>query len=102
MLPVEREHLEEAVLEKTMEQHTQWVQNFNRLREQVRKNPAREQHVKEYVAELETMIAGYEDGITWQTTCLNCARLMNDNYNQYCLIEELKKKLDGNGKENGK
>ena len=35
----------------------------------------------------------YEDGITWQTTCTNCARLWNDNFEQYHRIETLKQEL---------
>lgn len=39
------------------------------------------------------MVANYEDGITWQTTCLNCAELMNDNYNQYVELNKADKRV---------
>jgi hypothetical protein len=31
-----------------------------------------------------------ENAITWNTSCLNCARLLDDNYAQYSVIERIK------------
>lgn len=41
--------------------------------------------------ELVDIILSYENGITWMTACVNCAKLMDDNYRQYCVIAELQK-----------
>lgn len=45
--------------------------------------------------ELMRIIMEYENSITWNTSCLNCAKLMDKNYEQYVEIQELK---EANGK----
>ena len=47
------------------------------------------------IKRLRKQVIGYEDGITWQTNCLNCAQLMNKNYSQYVEIERLRKNENG-------
>ncbi len=32
----------------------------------------------------------YEDAICWDTTCLNCSHLLDENYGMYCQIQDLK------------
>jgi hypothetical protein len=44
------------------------------------------------MASLIEQLDGYEDGITWQTTCLNCARLINDLYAKDAELGQLKGK----------
>jgi len=39
---------------------------------------------------LRALVADYENGIDWHTTCTNCATLMDGNYEQYCEIERLR------------
>lgn len=46
-----------------------------------------------YVEELRDRIHDYENSISWNTNCINCAKLMDKNYAQYVLIEELKNSL---------
>jgi hypothetical protein len=43
--------------------------------------------------ELKTRIMEYESAISWQLNCLNCSRLMDQNYEQYARIERIKEKL---------
>ena len=38
-------------------------------------------------------LQGYEDGMTWMTTCTHCASLWNDNYAQYEQIEALTRQM---------
>ena len=38
---------------------------------------------------LRTLVDDYENSICWETTCINCAKLLDDNYDQYCEIERL-------------
>lgn len=40
--------------------------------------------------ELMRIVLEYENSITWQTSCTNCAKLMDKNYEQYVEIEKLK------------
>jgi len=40
--------------------------------------------------ELLEVIMEYENCITWDTTCKNCAKLMDKNYEQYMEIQELR------------
>ena len=40
------------------------------------------------VEELKDIIARYEDGITWDTTCSNCANLLNGSYHDYTRAEQ--------------
>jgi hypothetical protein len=42
------------------------------------------------IERLRVLVANYENAITWDTTCTNCARLMDGNYDQYCEIERLR------------
>ena len=49
--------------------------------------------VQESRAEIErlrALVDDYENGINWHTTCTNCAKLMDINYDQYCQIERLR------------
>jgi hypothetical protein len=39
------------------------------------------------------MLIMCEHPISWDTTCANCAALMDDNYAKYCEIEALKEDL---------
>lgn len=43
----------------------------------------------------EERIQQYENGISWQTNCVNCAKLWDDNYNFYCEVERLKAEKEG-------
>ena len=42
------------------------------------------------IERLREEVADLHDGINWHTECLNCARLMSDNYDQLCEIERLR------------
>jgi hypothetical protein len=42
------------------------------------------------IERLTEVVANYENAITWDTTCTNCARLMDGNYDQYCEVERLR------------
>ena len=42
---------------------------------------------------LRALVDDYENGITWYTTCMNCAKLMDINYDQYCEIERLRAEI---------
>jgi hypothetical protein len=42
------------------------------------------------VERLRALVDDYENAITWDTTCTNCAKLLDDNYDQYCEIERLR------------
>lgn len=42
-----------------------------------------------YEALLEA-VRSYEEGITWETTCLGCAKLMSQLYDQDCLIDQIR------------
>jgi hypothetical protein len=42
------------------------------------------------IIRLRTLVADYEDGIDWHTTCTNCAKLLDDNYDKYTEIEQLR------------
>lgn len=43
---------------------------------------------------LETVLE-YENCITWDTTCKNCAKLMDTNYEQYMKIQKMREALEG-------
>lgn len=45
------------------------------------------------VVKLSTTVRDYESSIDWNLTCLNCAKLMDQNYEQYHKLETVKDKL---------
>lgn len=45
-------------------------------------------------SDLQLKVQQYEDAISWGTTCLNCAQLMNANYMFYVHLERIKDALD--------
>lgn len=45
------------------------------------------------IERLRALVDDYENGINWYTTCTNCAKLLEDNYDQYCQIERLRAAL---------
>jgi hypothetical protein len=77
---------------KNFETAVGWMENSFEFQELVRLSPS---SVIETIGDMIEMIMWYEDGITWQTTCTHCAQLMNDNYNQYEKIEQLRRLLAG-------
>lgn len=42
------------------------------------------------IERLRASVQDYENAITWDTTCLNCSKLMDSNYEQHCEIERLR------------
>ena len=42
------------------------------------------------IGRLRALVDDYENGINWHTTCTNCAKLMDVNYDQYCEIDRLR------------
>lgn len=46
------------------------------------------------IERLRALVADYENGITWETSCTNCAKLLDDNYDQYCEIERLRAEVE--------
>jgi len=46
------------------------------------------------IERLRALVDDYENSISWETTCTNCAKLLNDNYDQYCEIERLRAERD--------
>jgi hypothetical protein len=44
-------------------------------------------------AELRARVADYENGITWNTTCLNCASLLDANYEMYVRADQAERRL---------
>lgn len=42
------------------------------------------------IGRLRALVDDYESGINWHTTCTNCAKLLDDNYDQYCEIDRLR------------
>ena len=42
------------------------------------------------IKRLQALVDDYENSISWDTTCTNCAKLLDDNYDQYCEIERLR------------
>jgi hypothetical protein len=42
------------------------------------------------IERLRALVDDYENSISWETTCTNCAKLLDDNYDQYCEIEGLR------------
>lgn len=41
------------------------------------------QDQRDYIGELERRVHDYEGAISWDTTCLNCASLLDQNYQDY-------------------
>jgi hypothetical protein len=46
------------------------------------------------IKRLQALVDDYENSICWDTTCTNCAKLLDDNYDQYCEIERLRAERD--------
>jgi hypothetical protein len=57
----------------------------------VNQYPANAQKLKNMLESLLEQIESYEDGITWQTSCTNCARMWNDNYNMHEALSEIER-----------
>lgn len=65
----------------------------NHLQVEVKGLRAERAAARAEVERLMKAVQWYEDGITWQTTCLNCAKLMNDNYDQYVKIDKANNRI---------
>lgn len=52
----------------------------------------------QWLRDMLDQVASYEDGITWETNCTNCAKLMNANYAQYCEMERLQAVVEAQAK----
>lgn len=46
------------------------------------------------IERLLALVADYENSICWETTCTNCAKLLDANYDQYCEIKRLRAERD--------
>ena len=46
------------------------------------------------IERLSAEVADLKRGINWHAECLNCAKLMDDNYGQYVEIERLRHRVD--------
>lgn len=84
----------EEQLQQSIDEHNerarhmrQSVQNARRYAVQLQPStPA-----QDMVSDLLAIIDSYEDGITWQTTCTNCARMWTENYKQDVQLQPLRK-----------
>ena len=53
----------------------------------------REGQLTAQVRELVAQIRDYERAITWSTTCTNCAKLIDTNYDQYQQLAEARARI---------
>jgi hypothetical protein len=51
-------------------------------------------NLNRHIERLSAEVADLKRGINWHTECLNCAKLMDDNYGQFVEIERLRAQIE--------
>lgn len=51
--------------------------------------------------ELVEMIGEYENALTWDTTCIRCSTLLDNNYEQYVKLQLVQELIDSVKREGG-
>ena len=87
-------------LDEALAKHNERVQRARDARKQAREWIKMTQgwvgdvplHVSELAQTLQSLlgqIEDYENGITWETTCTNCARMWDQNYAMHSAMEQI-------------